>query len=89
MIEQTSQKLWILFFVLPALLIVLVFIIAPLFMSMFNSMFSWVSIDRDRWVGFENFVKIFSQYPYQERFFNAIGNNVQWFVTTMLIQNTS
>jgi raffinose/stachyose/melibiose transport system permease protein len=85
--KQVSQSLWISFFILPGLLIVLIFIIAPLFMSMFNSMYSWVSIDRDSWVGFENFIKIFTKYPYRDRFFNAVGNNVQWFVTTMLIQN--
>lgn len=85
--NKVNQSLWILFFVMPGLLIVLVFIIAPLFMSMFNSMFSWNSIDRDQWVGFENFLKIFTQYPYKDRFFNAIGNNVQWFTTTMMIQN--
>lgn len=79
--------MWISFFVVPGLLIVLIFIIAPLFMSMFNSLYSWVSIDRDSFVGLENFKKIFSQYPYKDRFFNAIGNNLQWFVTTMLVQN--
>ncbi len=39
-------------------------------------------------MGLENFSKIFTQYPYRDRFFNAIGNNIQWFITTMLIQNT-
>lgn len=85
--NQINQTLWISFFVLPGLLIVSIFIIAPLFMSMFNSMYSWVSIDRGKWIGFENFAKIFTQYPYKDRFFNAVGNNVQWFITTMLIQN--
>ena len=86
--KQMNQTSWILFFILPGLFIVIVFIIVPLFMSMFNSMYSWVSIDRDRWVGFENFIKIFTKFPYKDRFFNAIGNNVQWFLTTMFVQNT-
>lgn len=86
--KTKHQSLWITFFVLPGLLIVLLFIVAPLFMSMYNSMFSWKSIVRDQFVGLENFQKIFNQYPYKDRFFNAMGNNVKWFVSTMLIQNS-
>jgi raffinose/stachyose/melibiose transport system permease protein len=86
--KTKNQSLWILFFVLPGLLIVTVFIVAPLFMSMFNSLFSWKSIVRDQFVGLENFKKIMTQYPYKERFFKAIGNNVEWFLSTMFIQNS-
>lgn len=85
--KQLNTSLWIAFFVLPGLVIVLVFIIAPLFMSMFNSAYAWQGIARREFVGVDNFVKIFSQYPYKDRFFNAVGNNVQWFVTTMVVQN--
>ena len=86
--KTKHQSLWIAFFVLPGLILVLVFIVAPLFMSMFNSLYSWKSIVRDQFVGFENFNKIFTQYPYKDRFFNAVGNNLQWFLSTMLIQNS-
>jgi raffinose/stachyose/melibiose transport system permease protein len=55
---------------------------------MFNSLFSWKSIVRDQFVGLENFNKIMTQYPYRDRFFNAIGNNVEWFLSTMFIQNS-
>lgn len=85
--KNLNQNLWIAFFTIPGLLIVISFIVIPLFMSMFNSMYSWESINRDQWIGFGNFIKIFTQYPYKDRFFNAIGNNVEWFVTTMLVQN--
>lgn len=57
-------------------------------MSLFNSAYAWQGIARREFVGIENFIKIFTQYPYRDRFFNAVGNNFQWFVTTMLIQNT-
>ncbi|QEN06963.1 sugar ABC transporter permease [Oceanispirochaeta crateris] len=86
--KTKHQSLWITFFVLPGLLIVLIFIVAPLFLSMFNSLFSWKSIVRDQYVGLENFTRIFTQYPYKDRFYNAIGNNLQWFLSTMLIQNS-
>lgn len=58
-----------------------------MFMSMFNSFYGWEKFNRLDFVGFENFKTLFTGFPYQERFFNAIGNNVKWLVMTMLIQN--
>ncbi|MCH3916680.1 MAG: sugar ABC transporter permease [Spirochaetia bacterium] len=75
------------FFVLPALIIVITLIVAPLLMSMFNSLFSWNQMVRLDFIGFDNFKALFTKYPYQERFFNALKNNAQWFVMTMVIQN--
>ena len=57
-------------------------------MSMLNSLYSWNSIVRDRFIGLENFKNIFTRYPYHDRFFNAIGNNIRWFLSTMIIQNS-
>jgi raffinose/stachyose/melibiose transport system permease protein len=75
-------------FVLPGLVIVLTFIVIPLFMSMFNSLFSWNQLLRKDFIGLGNFRKLFSGYPYRDLFLNALHNNVTWFVMTMLIQNT-
>lgn len=80
---------WITFFVLPGALIVIVFILLPLFMSLFNSFFDWNAMSRGEFVGIENFRKLFSGFPYAERFSNALGNNVKWFVVTMLVQNVT
>ena len=85
---RTKFNYWILFFILPALVIVITIIVAPLFMSFYNSFFSWDGYIRGKFVGMVNFIKLFTAYPYQERFFNAIRNNVKWFVMVMLIQNT-
>ncbi|MEA5068770.1 MAG: sugar ABC transporter permease, partial [Christensenellaceae bacterium] len=43
---------------------------------------------RGDFVGLENFRNLFTAYPFKERFYNALGNNVKWFLSTMLIQNT-
>ena len=83
-----KKAAWITFFVLPGAAIVFIFILLPLFMSLFNSFFSWNQLIRGEFIGLENFQKLFSGYPYQERFTNALGNNVKWFVVTMLVQNT-
>lgn len=78
---------WIAFFVTPGLAIVFIFILLPLVMSLFNSMFNWNQLIRKDYAGFANFTKLLTAYPYQLRFFNALGNNLKWFLTTMLIQN--
>jgi raffinose/stachyose/melibiose transport system permease protein len=69
-------------------MVVGVFILLPLFMSLFNSLFSWRQLVRLDFVGLDNFRRLLTTFPYQERFFNALGNNLTWFLSTMLIQNT-
>lgn len=86
--KALSRGLWIAFFVTPGLVIVLVVIVMPLFSSMFNSLYEWDGLIRVRFVGLENIRKVFSAYPYKDLFFNALGNNLKWFLTTMLVQNT-
>lgn len=75
------------FFVMPALCIVFVFILLPLFMSLINSLFSWNQLIKKDFVGLDNFKALFVRYPYSERFFNAFSNNIKWFSITMLLQN--
>ena len=86
--SKTSKFLWIVFFVTPALLIVSVFILLPLFMSLFNSFFDWNQLLRGSFTGLGNFKKLFFTFPYNERFFNALKHNGIWFCCTMLIQNS-
>lgn len=86
--SKTSKFLWIAFFVTPALLIVSVFILLPLFMSLFNSFFNWNQLLRGSFTGLGNFKKLFFTFPYNERFWNALKHNGIWFCCTMLIQNS-
>lgn len=90
MIKASDGKkaAWITFFVLPGAAVVFVFILLPLFMSLFNSLFDWNQLIRGEFVGLENFHKLFNGYPYRQRFINALGNNLKWFVVSMLVQNT-
>lgn len=86
--SKTSKFLWIAFFVTPALLIVSVFILLPLFMSLFNSFFNWNQLLRGTFTGLGNFKKLFFTFPYNEHFWNALKHNGIWFCCTMLIQNS-
>lgn len=85
---QRSKVTWILFFVTPGLLVVATFILLPLFMSLYNSLFSWRQLIRLDFIGLDNFKKLLTTFPYQTRFFNALGNNLVWFLSTTLIQNS-
>ncbi|MDR1901965.1 MAG: sugar ABC transporter permease [Treponema sp.] len=85
---DVKRGLWILFFVFPAFSVVFVFIILPLFISLFNSFFSWKQLIRSSFTGLDNFKTLFFSYPYNERFFNALRNNVKWFLSTMIVQNS-
>jgi raffinose/stachyose/melibiose transport system permease protein len=86
--KELRKGIWIFFFVFPALAVVFVFILLPLFLSLFNSFFSWRQLLRADFIGLGNFRTLFSTFPYKDRFFNALGNNVKWFLTTMIIQNS-
>lgn len=86
--KKNSERLWIAFFITPALAIVVSIILLPLFMSLFNSLFSWRQLIRDQFVGLENFRRVFFTEPYRTRFSNAIGNNLVWLAATMAVQNT-
>ena len=82
------KGLWVTFFVAPGLLVVALFILLPLFVSLFNSMFAWQQLIRGHFVGLANFRKIFATDPYRSLFFNALGNNAKWFLVTMIVQNS-
>jgi raffinose/stachyose/melibiose transport system permease protein len=60
-----------------------------MFLSLFNSFFDWEGIARREYIGLDNFISIFTRYPYQERFLNALKHNLIWFVATMLLQNST
>lgn len=86
--KDLRKGLWVSFFVLPGLTIVAVVILLPLFMSLFNSLFSWNQLIRTDFVGLGNFRRVFFTEPYKTRFLNALGNNLTWFLVTMGVQNT-
>ncbi|MDD3997135.1 MAG: sugar ABC transporter permease [Sphaerochaetaceae bacterium] len=79
---------WILLFITPGLVVVFTFILLPLFMSLFNSLFDWKQLLRGDFVGLGNFKDLFTQFPYKERFYNALGNNTIWFFLSMFLQNS-
>lgn len=78
---------YLLAYLLPALFIYTVFMVMPVLTSLKNSLYEWNGLGEMKFVGFDNFVKLFTQTPYAERFWNALKNNCLMFLMIMLFQN--
>jgi raffinose/stachyose/melibiose transport system permease protein len=59
----------------------------PLIASLGLSLFEWSGYGDKVFVGFDNFISLFTKNPYNIRFLNALKNNIYFFVITMIIQN--
>ncbi|MCS7463820.1 sugar ABC transporter permease [Paenibacillus doosanensis] len=71
-------------FLLPALIFYVGFMIYPIFQALLNSFFSWKGLVRGDFIGLENFVRLFTETPFKETFFRALGHNVLFFIGTVL-----
>lgn len=85
--ELGRRLIWLLF-LLPALLIYLRFMALPLFNSLGLSFFQGAGLTPERFVGVENYVQLFTNPIWRDRFFNALGNTAVFFAIHMLVQNT-
>jgi raffinose/stachyose/melibiose transport system permease protein len=87
MTETTNAKRpfrWhILVFLAPAVLVYSAFMIIPLVSTLYQSFFSpdWA------FVGLDNFVKLFTDPRLADSFWNALRNNVWFFIIHMVVQN--
>ncbi|MGO2747555.1 carbohydrate ABC transporter permease [Microbacterium sp.] len=71
----------------PALLLYAVIFLYPVGTALTNGFFTWSGTSREGFAGFENFATLMGLEPYASQFFRAIGNNVFFFVGTMIVQN--
>lgn len=70
---KMQRKLIWLLFLAPALLIYVRFMALPLFNSLALSFFQGTT-SPERFVGFENYIQLFTNPIWRDRFFNALGN---------------
>jgi raffinose/stachyose/melibiose transport system permease protein len=73
-------------FILPALAIYALFVLYPLAISLWGSLFEWRGLRQMDFSGFDNFGRLFV-FPNVERFSGAFFHNVVWFVGIMIFQN--
>ncbi|MDI4649567.1 carbohydrate ABC transporter permease [Cohnella hashimotonis] len=81
------QRAVIHLFPLPALLIYTVIIVYSMLAAFGYSFFSWKGLSRDAFVGFDNFVTLFTEEPYNDTFWRALGHNAYYFALEMVVQN--
>ncbi len=92
-LEVYEMKNWrtsrsYLLFLLPGILLYGVFMVYPLISALGYSLFSWDGLMREGFSGLQNFRRVLTTIPYQERFWNALGHNVTFFVLTFTLQTT-
>ena len=73
-------------FLAPAVLVYTAVMIYPLFATLRLSLFTEVGQERV-YVGLQNFRTLFGNAFWSEQFWNALGNNLWFFVVHMLVQN--
>ncbi len=79
-----SNKLTILLFILPALLLFLFILIAPIFMSGYYSLFNWKGFGEKTFIGLENYAELFTSNSIG--FTKALGNSLLLALLSVAIQ---
>ncbi len=79
-----SNKLTILLFILPALLLFLFILIAPIFMSGYYSLFNWKGFGEKTFIGLENYTELFTSNSIG--FTKALGNSLLLALLSVAIQ---
>jgi len=82
-----SWIVWLLF-ALPALAVYTAFMAYPVINSLRLSFYSGSGYSLDKFVGFGNYVRLFTDSGISQRFWCAFGNTWVFFGITMLVQNT-
>lgn len=67
-------------FLAPGMLLFLVYVIAPIFQSIWISFFDWDGLGPKTWVGLGNYVELFDD----EDFYTSLQNNVLWLALYLL-----
>ncbi|HHU89063.1 MAG: carbohydrate ABC transporter permease [Sphaerochaetaceae bacterium] len=83
--KRSKRAFWL--FVLPSLIIYVLFMLLPLVASLGLSFFEWSGYGAKKFVWFRNYVKLFTEAPNNVRLGNALKNNLYFFIITMVIQN--
>ena len=80
LVNVRKQKVapWI--FLAPALFFFLIYVIAPIFQSIWYSFYQWNGIGAKEWIGFANYSELFED----DRFYTSLKNNIIWLVLYML-----
>lgn len=79
-----SNKLTIILFILPALLLFLTILIAPIFISGYYSLFNWNGFGKMTFIGLENYKELFTSNSIG--FMKTLGNSLLLALLSVLVQ---
>jgi raffinose/stachyose/melibiose transport system permease protein len=85
--EWKRTATWMLF-LLPALVIYVVFMAGPLFDSLRLSLYQGEGFTPTRFVGLANYIDLFTNPLWRERFFGAVWHTCIFFAIHMIVQNS-
>jgi len=77
----------LLVFLAPAMLVYTIFMVYPLFDSLRLSFYDVNDFGKEVFVGFQNFIRLFTSVNWAPRFWQALKNNVVFFLIHTFIQN--
>jgi raffinose/stachyose/melibiose transport system permease protein len=72
-------------FITPGFILYTVFVIVPILCAVFYSFFEWRGIGPMKFIGLDNFIKLFTDTRMSRIFFNALKNNTKYLVCVLLI----
>ena len=78
---------WI-FFLLPAVLVYVIFMAAPLFDSLRLSLYTGEGFTPTSFIGLQNYIDLFTNPLWRTRFFGALWHTCIFFAVHMLVQNS-
>ncbi len=76
--NQLKLAPWL--FLAPGMLIFLVYVIIPIFQSMWISLYDWDGLGPKTWVGLDNYVNLLDD----DSFYTSLKNNIIWLVLYLL-----
>jgi multiple sugar transport system permease protein len=76
--NQRALAPWL--FLAPGMLMFLIYVIAPIFESMWISLYDWDGLGPKKWIGLANYVELFDD----EAFYTSLWNNILWLVLYLL-----
>lgn len=83
---MTARPFWISVFLLPATVLMGIFMLLPALSALGYSLFEWNAFTRGAFVGLHHFERLLAE-PYRSQFLSALGNNTTTFIAVMLVQN--
>ena len=78
--KLTQRKLAPWLFLAPGLIMFMVYVIIPIFQSVWISFYDWDGLGEARWIGTANYVELMDD----DAFYTALKNNVIWLALYML-----